>query len=157
MGSRPHGIARASFHKCDFLLTWNCQHLANASKFGHIKRVNTKLGLHVPSLVTVSCHAPRARRRVRCQLNKPVPLHVSVGSVTRFRTSTETTLIGSSLTTSSFRRLPRDEHPRQGAHGSPSSAVLRDLGKPDRLRMGGRALGEISLPVPRRRDRIQGR
>lgn len=45
-------LAIASFHKCDFLLTWNCQHLANANKFGHIKRVNTKLGLHVPALVT---------------------------------------------------------------------------------------------------------
>ena len=29
-------LAIASFHKCDFLLTWNCQHLANANKFGHI-------------------------------------------------------------------------------------------------------------------------
>ncbi len=45
-------LAMASYHKCDFLLTWNCQHLANANKFGHIKRVNTKLGLHVPTLVT---------------------------------------------------------------------------------------------------------
>jgi predicted nucleic acid-binding protein len=45
-------LALASFHKCDFLLTWNCKHLANANKFGHIKRLNTKLGLHVPSLVT---------------------------------------------------------------------------------------------------------
>ena len=45
-------LALASYHKCDFLLTWNCQHLANANKFGHIKRVNTKLGLHVPTLIT---------------------------------------------------------------------------------------------------------
>ena len=36
----------------DFLLTWNCQHLANANKFGHIRRVNTLLGLFVPDLVT---------------------------------------------------------------------------------------------------------
>jgi hypothetical protein len=28
------------------------QHLANASKFGHIRRVNTLLGLPVPLLVT---------------------------------------------------------------------------------------------------------
>ncbi|MBM4049179.1 MAG: type II toxin-antitoxin system VapC family toxin, partial [Planctomycetes bacterium] len=28
-------LALASFHKCDFLLTWNCQHLANANKFAH--------------------------------------------------------------------------------------------------------------------------
>ncbi len=45
-------LALASFHKCDFLLTWNCRHLANANKFGHIRRVNTLLGLYVPALVT---------------------------------------------------------------------------------------------------------
>ncbi len=45
-------LAVASYHRCDFLLTWNCQHLANANKFGHIRRVNGVLGLYVPSLVT---------------------------------------------------------------------------------------------------------
>ena len=45
-------LALASFHKCDFLVTWNCLHLANANKFGHIRRVNTILGLFVPNLVT---------------------------------------------------------------------------------------------------------
>jgi hypothetical protein len=45
-------LALASYHKCDFLLTWNCRHLANANKFGHIRRVNTLLGLYVPALVT---------------------------------------------------------------------------------------------------------
>jgi predicted nucleic acid-binding protein len=45
-------LALASFHKCDFLATWNCLHLANANKFGHIRRVNTMLGLFVPALVT---------------------------------------------------------------------------------------------------------
>lgn len=45
-------LALASYHKCDFLLTWNCRHLANANKFGHIRRVNTMLGLFVPALVT---------------------------------------------------------------------------------------------------------
>lgn len=45
-------LALASFHRCDFLLTWNCKHLANANKFGHIRRVNTLLGLYVPALVT---------------------------------------------------------------------------------------------------------
>jgi hypothetical protein len=45
-------LALASFHKCDFLVTWNCRHLANANKFGHIRRVNTLLGLFVPALVT---------------------------------------------------------------------------------------------------------
>lgn len=45
-------LALASFHRCDFLITWNCRHLANANKFDHIRRVNGILGLYVPSLVT---------------------------------------------------------------------------------------------------------
>jgi predicted nucleic acid-binding protein len=45
-------LAIASFHKCDFLVTWNCRHLANANKFGHLRRINTLLGLFVPALVT---------------------------------------------------------------------------------------------------------
>ena len=45
-------LALASYHKCDFLVTWNCRHLANANKFGSIRRVNTLLGLFVPALVT---------------------------------------------------------------------------------------------------------
>ena len=45
-------LALASYHKCDFLVTWNCRHLANANKFGHIRRVNAMLGLFVPTLAT---------------------------------------------------------------------------------------------------------
>ncbi len=45
-------LALASHHRCGFLLTWNCKHLANANKVGHIEQVNTELGLHVPRLVT---------------------------------------------------------------------------------------------------------
>lgn len=45
-------LAIASFHKCDFLVTWNCAHIANANKFGHIRQINTLLGLFVPALVT---------------------------------------------------------------------------------------------------------
>ena len=45
-------LALASYHRCDFLLTWNCRHLANANKFAHIRRVNGLLGLFVPALVT---------------------------------------------------------------------------------------------------------
>lgn len=45
-------LALASYHRCDFLVTWNCRHLANANKFDHIRRVNGILGLFVPSLVT---------------------------------------------------------------------------------------------------------
>ena len=45
-------LALASFHECDYLVTWNCRHLANANKFGHIRRINTMLGLKTPELVT---------------------------------------------------------------------------------------------------------
>ena len=45
-------LALASVHACDFLLTWNCRHLANANKTDHIALVNRRLGLHVPKLVT---------------------------------------------------------------------------------------------------------
>ncbi len=45
-------LAFASFFKCDFLLTWNCKHLANANKFGQIRKINGMLGLYVPMLVT---------------------------------------------------------------------------------------------------------
>ncbi len=45
-------LALASYHKCDFFLTWNCRHLANANKSAHIRRINGILGLFVPALVT---------------------------------------------------------------------------------------------------------
>ena len=51
LGDALH-LATASFHGCDFLLTWNCKHLANANKFSHIRRLNTLLGLYVPALIT---------------------------------------------------------------------------------------------------------
>lgn len=51
LGDALH-LALASYHRCDFLLTWNCRHLANANKFDHIRRVNAILGLYVPALVT---------------------------------------------------------------------------------------------------------
>ena len=45
-------LALASFHNCQFLLTWNCAHLANANKQEHIRHVNALLGLSVPILTT---------------------------------------------------------------------------------------------------------
>lgn len=51
LGDALH-LAIASFHKCDFLLTWNCSHIANANKFEHIRIINTRLGLFVPALIT---------------------------------------------------------------------------------------------------------
>jgi predicted nucleic acid-binding protein len=51
LGDALH-LALASHYGCDVLLTWNCVHLANANKFGHIQRVNALLGLPMPWLVT---------------------------------------------------------------------------------------------------------
>jgi predicted nucleic acid-binding protein len=51
LGDALH-LALASYHKCDFLLTWNCTHIANANKFEHIRIINTRLGLFVPTLAT---------------------------------------------------------------------------------------------------------
>jgi len=45
-------LALASYHRCHFLLTWNCRNLANANKFEHIRHINTVLGLYVPILAT---------------------------------------------------------------------------------------------------------
>ena len=45
-------LALASFYSLDVLLTWNCKHLANPNKFGHIERVNNELGLSMPLLTT---------------------------------------------------------------------------------------------------------
>jgi len=50
-GDAAH-LALASYYKCDYLLTWNCAHLANANKVSHIRRVNALLGLSMPQLVT---------------------------------------------------------------------------------------------------------
>ena len=45
-------LALASHYGVDVLLTWNCRHLANPNKFGHIESVNSELGLSVPLLTT---------------------------------------------------------------------------------------------------------
>ena len=51
LGDALH-LALTSYHKCDYLLTWNCRHLANPNKFQHIRIVNTALGLYVPVITT---------------------------------------------------------------------------------------------------------
>ena len=45
-------LALASYYKCDYLLTWNCKHIANTNKQNHIRVINTILNLHIPSLIT---------------------------------------------------------------------------------------------------------
>ncbi len=45
-------IALASFHRIEFLLTWNVRHLANANKREHLSVLNRRLGLPVPTITT---------------------------------------------------------------------------------------------------------
>lgn len=68
MPKAPRGdalhLALASFHNCQFLLTWNCAHLANANKQDHIRYVNTLQGLYVPILTTpLELVSPEEKRK----------------------------------------------------------------------------------------------
>lgn len=45
-------LAYASVYQIDFLLTWNCRHLANANKKRHIQQINSGAGLSVPEIIT---------------------------------------------------------------------------------------------------------
>lgn len=51
MGDAFH-LAAASYYGLDFLLTWNCRHLANANKTRHLQVVNTQMGLATPVITT---------------------------------------------------------------------------------------------------------
>ncbi len=45
-------IAVASYYKADFLVTWNCRHLADGHRRKKIKLFNTSAGLYVPEILT---------------------------------------------------------------------------------------------------------
>jgi predicted nucleic acid-binding protein len=45
-------VAFASFHKIDYLVTWNFGHLANVRKQARIRLFNTAAGFFVPMIVT---------------------------------------------------------------------------------------------------------
>jgi predicted nucleic acid-binding protein len=45
-------LAVASYYGSDYLVTWNCKHLANANKYRHMRRVNAMLDLVTPNLIT---------------------------------------------------------------------------------------------------------
>ena len=45
-------LAYASFYSINYLLTWNCNHLANANKRKHIQIINGRLGLPTPEIIT---------------------------------------------------------------------------------------------------------
>jgi len=45
-------LAFATWYRIEYLLTWNCKHLANANKFGRIQVLNARRRLMSPLLVT---------------------------------------------------------------------------------------------------------
>jgi predicted nucleic acid-binding protein len=51
IGDAVH-LAYASYYDIDYLLTWNCNHLANANKIKHIRIINGRLGLSTPQIIT---------------------------------------------------------------------------------------------------------
>jgi predicted nucleic acid-binding protein len=51
LGDALH-VALASFHKIDYLVTWNFGHLANVHRQARIKLFNTAAGFFVPEIVT---------------------------------------------------------------------------------------------------------
>ena len=51
MGDAVH-LAVACVHEVDYLLTWNCRHIANTNKIEHIQTINMRLGLVTPVMLT---------------------------------------------------------------------------------------------------------
>jgi hypothetical protein len=45
-------IAIATVYGCEYLLTWNCRHIANAELYRAIRRVVQEYGYEVPGLCT---------------------------------------------------------------------------------------------------------
>jgi predicted nucleic acid-binding protein len=45
-------LALASVHGMDYLLTWNCKHLANVNKARHLAVLNTRRSLPIPVIAT---------------------------------------------------------------------------------------------------------
>jgi predicted nucleic acid-binding protein len=51
-------VALASLVNADYLLTWNCRHIANQSKTRHLAVINKRLGISVPVLATPDTLVP---------------------------------------------------------------------------------------------------
>lgn len=45
-------VAAATYHGIDYLLTWNCSHLANANKTRQLEIINRRLGFASPQIIT---------------------------------------------------------------------------------------------------------
>lgn len=51
LGDALH-LSFATVYRIEYLLTWNCKHLANANKFERIRRVNAARRYLTPLIVT---------------------------------------------------------------------------------------------------------
>ena len=58
-------VAIASYHKIDYLVTWNFGHLANVRRQARISLFNTAAGFFVPMIVTPEFLVSEATERVR--------------------------------------------------------------------------------------------
>ncbi len=58
-------VAIASFHKIDYLVTWNFGHLANVRRQARIKLFNTAAGFFVPMIVTPEVLVSEATEQVK--------------------------------------------------------------------------------------------
>lgn len=45
-------LALATWYRIQYLLTWNCKHLANANKFEHVQILNARHRLVSPAIIT---------------------------------------------------------------------------------------------------------
>lgn len=45
-------VALATCYRMDYLLTWNCRHLANVNKARRLEELNERMGLSTPRLIT---------------------------------------------------------------------------------------------------------
>jgi hypothetical protein len=45
-------VAAASYYRMEYMLTWNCQHVANANKMKHLQTINFALGYPLPRICT---------------------------------------------------------------------------------------------------------
>ena len=57
-------VALASFHKIDYLVTWNFGHLANVRRQARIRLFNTAAGFYVPMIVTPEFLVSEATEKV---------------------------------------------------------------------------------------------
>jgi len=45
-------LAIASVHNIDYLVSWNCAHIANGVVIKKLSEINTKMGIHIPVICT---------------------------------------------------------------------------------------------------------